>query len=715
MKFVRSIIVAILLLAAAATPAFAAGKAKMTADSVVYNYDLKKVVANGHVVLEYDDIKLTADYIEIDLNENSLLARGTVQLHDKQRDASGDVLIYDLDTRVGAFQGMRGQFTDASITGKVFIRSEGATVADNEYMLKGAWLTTCDLETPHYHLEADEIEIYLGQQIVLHHVRYYEGRYRLFSLPYLVIPLGEETGVGLQAPQIGYTPETGLSIQLAYGYVINDRQSGMIHLDMQKSGMGFGVDHKVRIGENFTGTLSAYELMNNSTTHIDWRLNAGAEQKIGKLKLNLSGTMNHQYGVSDFVDGEYSLYQAKGSISGTTNAGPVNLSVDFRHSDLSTENYLLANGNTSLKWDGGYTLSANGSFRYRTAYSYTYPDHSLVLKTDRFADYSIRAGKAWDWGTFSTVFEERMDLENPDAAVGVTRMPELKLVVPKLAIPVLGPFDLNIGFGRFTAPPNSTTVVPGTTVEPLLANRGNVEIGRQALSLTAGGFNLTFGGRVRGSYYETNQYLLSEVATLTWNQKYAPWLRTSAAFSWTALQGDTPFEFDRQTPGGSVTGGLFIEHKVVQASVTSGYDFLTERFRTVSGRLRLNVGEGDYLQLAGSYNPNEPDISNAFGYVLFEGNVTGKAGHLKANMQFNPRELTFDHADLDASLTLFEKLILEGQISFTQSFQYDAATLSIGYDWHCRLVKASYNFATNAIKFQLIFKAFPTKSIGFGG
>lgn len=716
MKVLRGMLLAFLLTAVCALPAMAAEKANMKADTVSFDYENKTVSADGNAVLEYDGIHLTADYMEIDLNENLIIARGHVTLREKDREVEGDELLFDLDTRAGLFRGMNGKFTDPSVSGPLHLKAGTASISEDEYYFKNAELTTCSLQDPHYHLEAEEVEVYLGDKIVLRGVKYYEGHLRLFSLPYMVISLRDD-GLGLQMPQVGYSPTEGIFVKTSYGYLINENHTGVVRLDMMGNmGLAAGIEHRVRIGKNFTGTLGAYELLNRTNTHIDWRLSGSAEQKIGSLALNLAGTITHEAGLQpdpDTPPPDYNIYQLKGGVTGQSKAGLTGIMAEYRHTDgyssSTGEDWFCATGNTNLKWESGYSLSLIGSYKrlLKPDTSTPEPDDTRL---DEFADYTLRAGKAWDWGSISLLVEEKADLDPSQGAStwrALLRQPEVTLLFPKVPVPVVGPFRTTLSVSRYI----EKQTVDGAAVTEVGGTRANAEIERQALNLTYGGFNLVGSAKVRGSYYDTGDALLSEVASLTWNQKYVPWLRSSASFSWTELQGETPFTFDRPVEGAGVAGGLYVEHKVVQASLTSGYDFLTKMYRDVSGRLRVNFSDRDYLQFTGTYNPN----TNLFGLFTLEGNIAGEKSHLRARIFMNPNTFELQQTYLDAAVTLFDRWSIEGKASMDQYFEsLNQATAAIAYEWDCRQIKFSYDFVTGAFRFELIIKAFPSKPLGFG-
>jgi lipopolysaccharide assembly outer membrane protein LptD (OstA) len=672
------------------------GKAHLVAEYLSYNYEQKIVIATGTVVLKYQEINLQADYMEVDLNNNSLIARGNVKLHDKERDAEGDELIYDLDTRSGVINGMSGSFTDPGIVGSVYMTGESVSIAENQYIMTSASLTTCDRENPHYRIEADEIEIYLNDKIVMHRVRYFEGKFHLFSLPYLVISLKEDEE-GLQVPEFGYSATEGFFVKAAYGYVINENHSGNVRIEMMnRLGMATGIDHKLRIGENFTGTIGIYQLLNRQNTHVDWRFTLGAEQKIGKVKVNVSGILNH---LATATREDYNTYQLRGSLSGQGSFGTLSLSSDYRFNENTEQTYLTASGNTNLKWTGGYSLSVLGSFKLLKAPK----SGTEEFTTTRLADYTIRGAKTWDFASLTVLLEEKANLDAVEGSTtwkALVRQPEITLLFPKVPVPLLGDFKFGLGFSRYIEQPSE-----------VVSTRTHAEIEKLALNLNKGGFNLALGGKVRGNYYGTGEYLFTETASLTWNQRYLPWLRTTAALSWTAAQGETPFTFDKPTIGASITGGVYVEHKVIQASLTSGYDFKYQRYRDIAARIRVNFDSKDYLQFSGSYSL----ALQKFSLFTLEGNLDYDFLKLKAKVIYDPNDNVFKQTDLTAALKLFQTWTLEGYINY--NIELDTlrqASVGITYDWHCREIKLSYDFSSQAFRFDFVFKAFPDKKIGFG-
>ena len=118
---------------------------------------------------------------------------------------------------------------DDQITG--FLFASGAELAKkHDYLrLSEGFVTTCDLDKPHWRIEVRELEVYADDRIVLRSVSYYEGNVKLLSLPRLTIPLKEDER--LELPKIGYGAVEGWYVKGQYNYRLSDVSSGSLFAD----------------------------------------------------------------------------------------------------------------------------------------------------------------------------------------------------------------------------------------------------------------------------------------------------------------------------------------------------------------------------------------------------------------------------------------------------------------------------------------------------
>ncbi len=91
-------------------------------------------------------------------------------------------LTYNLETGEGSFTEAHSEVELAEKTGIIFVTGSSVQLTDRAYQVADAQFTTCDLENSHYHVEAKELELLVGEKVIIRRVTYYEGKIPPFLL-----------------------------------------------------------------------------------------------------------------------------------------------------------------------------------------------------------------------------------------------------------------------------------------------------------------------------------------------------------------------------------------------------------------------------------------------------------------------------------------------------------------------------------------------------
>lgn len=208
------------------------------ADQLEYRRSDKKIIARGNVVVTYHDIKLTADYAEVETETKKAYAKGHVlMIRGDQLAAKGEEAYYDFGKDQGQFP--NGQ----SIEGPWF--ANGRVIeqtAKGKLKIEDAGVTTCDLKRPHYQIRARHVKVYSGDKIIARNITFHILGRKVFWWPYMVIPLQpiKESPIQIQP---GYSSEYGGYILTSKGFSIFKWLWGKWHADWRaKRGFGAGLD-----------------------------------------------------------------------------------------------------------------------------------------------------------------------------------------------------------------------------------------------------------------------------------------------------------------------------------------------------------------------------------------------------------------------------------------------------------------------------------------
>jgi lipopolysaccharide assembly outer membrane protein LptD (OstA) len=141
-------------------------------DSTVFDLENNKVYMYNHAQIEYEDLNLKADYIEIDFDKKILYARGVPdsagvvqgkpEFEQGQDKFKSEAITYNFNNKRGRITEVRTQQGEGYIIGEKVVKSE----SDNFYVRNGKY-TTCDKPHPDFYIEANKLKmVKKGNRIV---------------------------------------------------------------------------------------------------------------------------------------------------------------------------------------------------------------------------------------------------------------------------------------------------------------------------------------------------------------------------------------------------------------------------------------------------------------------------------------------------------------------------------------------------------------------
>jgi len=210
---------------------------EINGDEINYVQADGTVFVKGHVKLKYQEMVITCDEASYNANSNIANLKSNVKIVRKDTTIYGEAVVYNFNTQNAKMVNMR--MIAPPIYGKA---ASAGSEGPNKYVLDNGYVTTCDLEKPHYRLMAKQIIAYPKVKIVAKNVVMKVKEIPVFYFPYLALPLKYKTFPFQIIP--GKSGDWGYYVLGRYRYVLNDRQRGRIILDWyQNRGVGAGVSH----------------------------------------------------------------------------------------------------------------------------------------------------------------------------------------------------------------------------------------------------------------------------------------------------------------------------------------------------------------------------------------------------------------------------------------------------------------------------------------
>ncbi len=226
-------------------------------DEITYLQQEGKVAAKGNVEVKSKDTELFCQEIVYDANTNIARIKGDAKIVRGDSVLYGRDIIYDFTTHNAEMEDIRIQtppFYGAT--------TRGSKVETEKYILKRGYMTTCDLDTPHYRLTAKKITVYPGDRVVAKHVVLRVGDLPLFYLPYMSQSLKDSSFAANVVP--GQSDEWGTFILTRWRYTINRQHRGNIFTDWyNRRGLGLGITHKMENTDFGQGLFKYYGIQDN--------------------------------------------------------------------------------------------------------------------------------------------------------------------------------------------------------------------------------------------------------------------------------------------------------------------------------------------------------------------------------------------------------------------------------------------------------------------
>ena len=393
-------------------PAFSTAK-----DSIITEFTggERKVYYYGGATVTYQDMKLTADYIEYDMKTNTVFARGRYdeatgewvgqpEMTQGKSTYKMEELRYNFDSRKSFITNMITQESEGLLQGQKI-----KMMPDQSVNLKQGMYTVCDLEHPHYYMKLSMAKVVTqpSQKTVFGPAFPVIADVPIpIGLPFGFVPSKPTRATGLLMPTFGEEVARGFFVKDAGMYfVLGD------YFDLSLTGSYF--------------TLGSYAVDINSRYKVNYKFN-------GNFSLTYSNDQTGEKGSADFRQTKnfglkWSHTQDAKAHPGTTFSASVNFSspsnskYNSRSVDEALQNQVSSSVSYSRNWNGKVSLSVNALHNQNSrdsSYSFTLPN--VTLSVTRFYPFKQknRVGKEKFYEKisfgYSTSFQNRLNFKMRD-------------------------------------------------------------------------------------------------------------------------------------------------------------------------------------------------------------------------------------------------------------------------------------------------------------
>ncbi|MBU1783852.1 MAG: LPS assembly protein LptD [Candidatus Omnitrophica bacterium] len=291
-------------------------------DKVEFFERENKIVAEGNVSIEYGEVTLKCDSIEVNTKTQKAACRGNVRIEHSAGVLTGDYIVYDLLNKRGEI--LEGEVKAFPWFGQA---EETARVGDNEYLLKKGSVSTCDLDSPHYRIEAKEIRVFPDDKVIAKNAVVYIGKVPVMWFPYYYHPIINTRAKVQFIP--GRSSDWGYFLLSAWRFYLkgNTRVDALLDYrtkkgfaeganlyyfmnDLGLSGLGEGIFRAYFVQQNERGTYDPTPFRNDDEgaepelrKRFQWMHRIDFDpQTVGMIEFN---KLSDEYVIKDYYYDEY--------------------------------------------------------------------------------------------------------------------------------------------------------------------------------------------------------------------------------------------------------------------------------------------------------------------------------------------------------------------------------------------------------------------------
>lgn len=551
------------------------------ADKVTADGDI--IHAEGNVLITVEASRLMCDNLTLDRQSGQVVATGNCLIYSEGNLVAAEWLTYNPDNHSIVVHNASGQARDLGLnstsTAGVIFWADRMQWTKEKIDFYNITLTTCDKPTDDldFKVTSEQMTVYPNDRLLSGKTSFYLYGHHALTLPSYNASLNLERRMERSFfPTIGNNSVDGWYLRTAIPYILNKDNYGAVLVGLNaKTGIGLGLEHCYRLGENGQGvayyyrqngdkTKSRYELRNNMYYNFD-----DENELTWDFKANRSEIPNE--------DG-YNRITSNLNFRRRTERDTLYLSHNYSSNDSSTYN-------NNLRLYYNYKVTPELSALFNADLNTT---HSSSAEYTKF-HYSAGLRHT------SELFDSDLMLENTSghSLYHLNRLPELSLRSHPILIgdvPVLA----TASFSNISEYPSD---VHTTRTELTLKVPNQV--------FDYGNGKLLAGAGVRQIFYGSGQSQYGLAAQAGWMQNFGDFGTLRLDYNWMQPTGETPIQHDLYNGYSNVTGGVeFFHDDLFNMAVVTGYNLRAERFQNVTPRLTIRPDNRWKFIFASSYDPN---------------------------------------------------------------------------------------------------------------
>jgi len=303
-------------------------------DSLLFDFVAQKAYLYGKAVVIYEDINMSAEYIQMDFDNNEVFAHGLTDsagntygkpvFKEGEEEFVADTVRYNFKTKKGIIKEVMTEFEGAFLHGSKTKLQENKDV----HMIDGKF-TTCDLAHPHYYFSISKAKVIPDDKLVSGPAYLViEDVPTPLGIPFGFFPNKKGSTSGILIPEFGNEENRGMFLRNGgYYWAVND------YLDLTFLGDIYSK------GSWGLSLLSNYKVRYKFNGHLNVKFNR-----------NMTGYQDVNRQVTDLFAVNWKFTQDPKALPNMTFAADVNMSsANFdKYNSYSLNNYMSSNKQSSI-------------------------------------------------------------------------------------------------------------------------------------------------------------------------------------------------------------------------------------------------------------------------------------------------------------------------------------------------------------------------------
>ena len=210
----------------------------VNADKLDYDRINDIYVAEGHVRVEQEGLRVEADKVVLNNRTGEAVAEGHLYIQDKGDIIRADKIQFNVNTKAGII------YNGDLFVSKDNFHLKGEKIerkSESVYHVENGTFTTCD--QGEWYLKAKKIDVDLDRYATANGASFNMAGLPLIYTPYVLFPVRRQSG--LLMPEVGYSSSEGFLMKNAFFWAISDFQDMTFYSDYRaRHGLGTGAEYR---------------------------------------------------------------------------------------------------------------------------------------------------------------------------------------------------------------------------------------------------------------------------------------------------------------------------------------------------------------------------------------------------------------------------------------------------------------------------------------